>query len=488
MSPTRPTAPKRKKPKPRAGVRDRLTHQSEIETFQRRWPGFRQQSIEHQLALIRAMRHAITRARRHKADPDAFHYHYKEIENDFGRGEFEALNELLRMFEISPNWSLANGETRRYWLTPNAERILLDSLGSKRRGRLGKLLDSSGRTVTTLPEAVAAKDVNGITAKVWRGESVPRLVPVSMLVLNRVVAKMASDRGDLFMPAEPQALHDRWLAAADLRKMATTSVAGRGLVAHRYQETGTGRLSAIGPTNLQSAPRTVRKAALEGFWDYDFDNCHYTIIEDMAARYGCICPVIRYYLDNKQAVRDTIANDIGAEIKQVKRGLIAVIYGARASASHYVALYEAMGNSKGRTRRLLRHPLFIALHRDVKVARNAILSGWPVRRRRLINEAGKGVSVDAKKEQRMAHLAQGAEAIILRTALRQYSDKIVLLVHDGFVTTEPVDTALIEDAVLAETGYVMKLTGERIVMPADFDVSKTESALFVRLHNHLHPI
>ena len=77
----------------------------------------------------------------------------------------------------------------------------------------------------------------------------------------------------------------------------------------------------------------------------------------------------------------------------VKRALIAVIYGARASASRYVALYEAMGDNKERTRRLLRHPLFIELHRDVKAARNAILSGWPVRRRRLINEAGKGIRV-----------------------------------------------------------------------------------------------
>ena len=419
------------------------------------------------------MRHAFTRKRQHKSDPDSFWWHHAEIEKDFGREGFDALNTLLRMFEVSSNWSVKDGETRRYRLTPDAERIWFDTLGAKRRGRLGILLDARGRAVTKQPEAVAAKDVNGASAKVWPGEPVPRLVPVSIPALDMVVEKMACNNGDLFMRAEPQDLQDRWLVAADLRKMATTSVAGRGFVAHRYQETGTGRLSAMGHANLQSAPRTVRKAALTGLWDYDFENCHYAIIEQMAERYGRSCPAIRHYLDNKQAVRAGIAADIGVEIGQVKRALIAVIYGARASASRYVALYEAMGNSKERTRRLLRHPLFIDLHRDVKAAGNAILSGWPVRRRRLINEAEKGISVEAKKEQCMAHLAQGAEAIILRAALRQYPDKIVLLVHDGFVTTEPVDEATIERAVLAETGYVMKLAGERIVMPADFDVSKT---------------
>ena len=61
----------------------------------------------------------------------------------------------------------------------------------------------------------------------------------------------------------------------------------------------------------------------------------------------------------------------------------------------------------------------------------------------------------------MAHLTQGAEAIILRAALRLCPDKIVLLVHDGFVTTEAIDTTTIEDTVCAETGYVMRLAGER---------------------------
>ena len=455
------------------GVREKLTHKSDLKAFHRRFPGFRRQNVKTQLALIRTLRYAFDRARRHKGDPDCFWCHHSELEDEFGRGGFEAINSLLKMFEVSSNWSVQKGETRRYRITADAERIWLDSLSTKRRGQLGVLLDAENRAVTTLPAVLAAKDVNGVTAKVWKRAPIPRLVPVDLDVLDSLVLKMASATGDLFIQAEPMALHERWLAAADLRKMATTSVAGRGFVAHRYQETGTGRLSAMGHTNLQSAPRTVRKAALAGLWDYDFENCHYAIIHQMAIRYGCTCQAIRHYLNNKQTVRATIATDIGAEIGQVKRALIAVIYGARASASRYVALYEAMGDNKERTRRLLRHPLFIDLHRDVKAARNAILSGWPVRRRRLINEAGKGISVDARKEQRMAHLAQGAEAIILRAALRQYSDKIVLLVHDGFVTTEPVDEATIERAVLAETGYVMKLAGERIVMPADFDVSKT---------------
>jgi len=459
--------------KSKAGVRDKLTHKSDLEAFRSRWPGFGKQNQNIQRALLRGIKHAFNPARQHKADQDFFWWHYPEIEKDFRRGKFDEINDQLRIFEVSANYSMKDGETRRYRLTPDAERIYLDTLDTKRRGQLGKLLDANGDVVRTLPGPVAAKDVNGNTAKVWPGEPVPRLVPVQIEVVDRLVENLANPSGDLFFQASDSSRRERTVAAGEIRKMATTSVAGRGFVAHRYQEAGTGRLTAIGSANLQNTPRTVRKAALIGLWDYDFENCHYAIFQQMAARYGCGCPTIKHYLANKRTVREDIAADIGVEIKRVKRALIAVIYGARATESRYAALYKEMGYDSGRTRSLLQHPLFIGLHRDVKIARNAILSSWPVRRRRLINEAGKGISIDARKEQRMAHLLQGAEAIILRAALRQYSDKIVLLVHDGFVTTEAIDEAVIESVVEDETGYRMQLAGERIVMPPDFDISKT---------------
>ena len=333
------------------------------------------------------MRRAFDPTRQHKADPERFWWHYKEIEKEFGRGKFDAINDRLRLFAVSKGWSINDSETRRFKLTPNAERLFLDMLNTKRRGRLGVLLDAKGRVVQTLPRAVVAKDVNGTTAKVWRGEPVPRLVPVFLNELDKLVEKMADSRQeDLFIPVALSSMQRRLIAAANLRKMATTSLAGHGFIAHRYQETRTGRLSAVG-TNLQSAPRTVRKAALSGLWDYDFENCHYAIVEQMAARYGCDCPSIQHYLTNKRSVRESIATDIDAEIGQVKRALIAVIYGARASDSRFVALHEAMGDDRQRTRRLLKHPLFVALHREVKAATVVILARWPVRRKRLIQRS-----------------------------------------------------------------------------------------------------
>ena len=101
-----------------------------------------------------------------------------------------------------------------------------------------------------------------------------------------------------------------------------------------------------------------------------------------------------------------------------------------------------------------------------------ILKAWPKRRTTLLNDIGKPVSLKAKPEVRMAHIIQGIEAMAIRSAIGLYPDEIVLLMHDGFVTTRQIDAEAVERRIFAETGYRLELAGGVIELPADLEFAK----------------
>lgn len=473
MRPKRPTEPKRKKAKPR--TRSSLFRKSLLDTFRKRWPNFRQADITTQLQLLKWIMRAFTQQRQHRSDPQAISIHHRELERDFGRGKFVQINALLKLFEVDTHYFSGKGktaskrrETRRYWLSPDAERIYFEEQSRTSRRNLVALIDGNGRKVRTLPAAVDSLDSQGKKATFWIKEPLPtNLVPVDIGALGKLKAQLPAP--DLYKAQDSKKEDYRLKYLGEVRRLAMTAPAGRGFMAHRYQEASTGRLSAT-DINLQSAPRAVRKAALSGLWDYDFQNCHYSILEQMAARYGLTCPAIAHYMANKEAVRQRLVADIGITLDQVKEALISIIYGARPQESRYVALYKTLNKDFGKLRSLIRHKAYKALSRDVRAATRPILAGWPAKRSRLVNEAGKAISTAVPKDRRMAHLLQGAEACILRAAFRLYPDKIVLLVHDGFVSTGQLDVGLLEAEVFRTTGYRMRLEEDRMAVGAGYDL------------------
>lgn len=52
---------------------------------------------------------------------------------------------------------------------------------------------------------------------------------------------------------------------------------------------------------------------------------------------------------------------------------------------------------------------------------------------------GKAIGLKAPGNIRLAHIIQGIEAKALRASIRLYSDEVVLLMHDGFVSKRALD-------------------------------------------------
>mgnify|MGYP003377409243 CR=1 FL=1 len=435
---------------------------------------------------------------------------YKELERGFGRNGFKAMNTALGIFEVSSNWHWRGGRpqkqnaTKGYRLMPLVQELKAKYL-KPRLDRMEKLIYLDGkdefRPLKSVPNPIAAKegdDELGVTATAWRNAKPFNKIPVDLNLLKELYEYLTRMRkpenlsqDDLFLRSEAEDIERRIEWVGQLIRLAQTDVAGRGFIIHRYAEYKTGRLYATG-VSLQTAPRIIRKAALHGLYDYDIENCHFDIFEQLASRFGYQAQAIRHYLNHKDEVREGIASRVGIKVKQGKMALLALMFGARDTGWHETAIPRELGKDKARelypagperkraagligrdkSHELFADREFAAIAKDVQAGRDVILKAWPKRRTTLINDMGKPVNLKAKPEVRMAHIIQGIEAKAIRAAIGLYPDDIVLLMHDGFVTTRQIDAQAVERRIFDETTFRLRLSGGVIELPADLEFAK----------------
>lgn len=444
-------------------------------------PGLAAEKEAHQWFIAQMVWHDGIRHRRHLHFEGAMSYTHQELTQRFGRGGFAEVNGRLGLFEVSPNYSMANGYTRGYWLSKKGQR-LHDAYLRRHWRKATELLRLSGnelQVARTLPQAISSTGTDGRplskdSAKQWRAARHLNLTPVNIEGLKRLRRWLECrlddiDTGrvqpDMFMPLKPERVAYIHAYTVKVLRLATTNLAGVNHINHRYVMASSGRLFAKN-ISLQNAPTVVKQAALEGLWEYDFSNCHFSIVSQMAAQFGYECEAIEHYLHNKKATRRAIAAQAGISEEDAKGCLLAVLYGAKAGTNaEFNAIPEAIGEEAAR--RLYKVPEFTAIKDDIQKARATILEKWPrTSNGRLLNAFGKAITVKKPAEIRLAHLVQGAEAKALSIALSLYPHHIVLLQHDGFAATTRLDTRDIEDAVEAELGYRLVLEEEQIQVDA----------------------
>lgn len=493
------------KPKPK---RNTFTPELLVKQLARDVPGFKVEEPQVQAALASMVWIGATKHRQHTAHDGYMSFHHHELAAAFG-GQFKQINARLGFLEVKKKddgedawrWS-GDGKatdvyTKGYRFSP-AVQASRDKFLAKRAERLTRLLDASGKPFGTPPKAVASQDMAGVTTARWRAINAAgslSLVPVNIEYLRLVQRDLNKKIStwertghaprDLWMESPSlDYLLDLRDKAAQVIRMAHTDVAGLGRVMHRYVESDSGRLYALGGASLQNAPKFIRKAALAGLWDFDVENCHFAILAQMARPAGFQCVAIEHYMAHKEAVRVEIAEAVGISTEQTKTCLLAVMYGARTTTWHENAIPKAIGADAAA--RLAELPLFANIATDVKLARAAILSHTkPNRQGGLVNAFGKSIkAAQYSPEQRLAHLVQGVEALALEACTEPHPDAIVLVQHDGFTATKRLDVAELELAISTATGYALTLKAklvqpdlaEQLNKAAEHEFSKVRSA------------
>ena len=451
--------------------RNRIVPKDFVAKLKRGIKGYSKLSAKHRVCLAYYILNSGTWWSQHK-NPEWDDYmtiHYRELEKKFGRGGFAVINGELNIFEVTPNWNAKKKQTRGYRLREDVQEIKTKYLSPRKRNTT-EFNGLDGRAIRSVPQSVAAKDAAGRTS-VWNKARPPKIVPIDVELLTNLwhdMEKRVKGKTDLYVQGDAEDYRYKADSLGLLLRMANTDIAGRGYLMQRYEESNSGRLYATG-INLQNTPRAIRKAALNGLYEYDMENCHYTLFCQLAARNSYEAKSITHYLENKVEVREQLSRELGLEIDQVKTCLLSILYGARVNTWYKNAIPREIGQEKAGL--LYNHPLFKGIHKDIKEGRLEILDRWPINNRGFLkNDLGKPISSLESRAQILAHLLQGIEAKALRTVVQDIPDNVLVLMHDGFVTRKRINKKDMAQKISEATGFKLELSGgEKIALPADLN-------------------
>ena len=242
----------------------------------------------------------------------------------------------------------------------------------------------------------------------------------------------------------------------------------KGFVIHQsYEETTSGRLMAQGILNLQTCHREVRKACLPGHYDYDVECCHYALLASLAKRQEFSTPCIDAYINDKNKLRREVQMASGGSYEDAKRIITALIYGAPLTASPQGSIADLVGVSGAD--RLCRLQSLSDLYAELKATRNQVMEAHRQeieRTGRITNAAGRRIPAKGMRpSQLLSHVLTGEESEVLKAAIAYASTNIVLLAHDGFVATEPLNRAELVSRIKNHTGHDLSIS-EDIFPPA----------------------
>lgn len=437
-------------------------------------PHFANLSDEIQRVLAEMIWSSVEKRKQHTVHENAVSISYLELDRKFSRSRFRHMNEELQLFErLSESYRIkgGTGHTAGWRLLPDIAEAVDQALDAVARNSV-QLKYEDGRRVLKAPAPLPAKDMNNQTIKGWAGAKQLQHPHVDVVGLRRLLKylekKMTSPVEDLFYYMTNDGYLRRLSAIRRLIALASTDIAP-GQVIHAYEQINSGRIYAQGP-NLQNSPRVLKEVALYGMWEYDIANCHYAVFQQMASVVGVGTPCIAAYLANKKATRQNIADRVGINYEDAKECLLMVMYGAPANPFPDNAIPSAIGEDAAK--RLFADPVFMGIADEIKRGRTAILAAQAV----LTGQGGKqvikntknlSIAADAPAAERLAHLIQGVEALMLDTMTTVHADAVALMQHDGFASTRRLDRAQLCRLVFERTGYDIELEETQIYTSAD---------------------
>ncbi len=424
-------------------------------------------------AFIQTIREFDSSHRGHAGDPTAISIPYQTLRARFGRRGFEAANDAADgLIVVSNNWHLNKHLTRRF--NPSDE--LAEFFANEDidiEGRHPLLFHGSPLTRPP-PSPILSRDINGrnVSLKINLG-GMSWQVPINVDSLQWLISVLEEWRAHL-VTGGPRPGHlnkeiserleqnginnalawiDRcWRSSRHLLQLVHTSTLEIGNLPQVYCEHAMGRLYIQG-VSLQTVPSIVRRAATDGYWEYDLSNCHFAILQQLAKKKGLPCDRMREYLNNKEPIRGDLARKCEVPVKKVKQALIALVYGTNPNNRQSVLARSDNLTEEGR-QVFAADPFVRGLYQEMKPVKEYALSIWRGRGG-LSNAVGKRPE-KGSRDSMVAHVLQGYEAQMLRAVLPHVRD-LVVAQHDGFTCVTRHDTALFQRELSRLTGFNMRM-------------------------------
>jgi hypothetical protein len=415
--------------------------------------------------------------RRHHANPQYFIIPSEERERLFNK-RFDELYDQSGLFQRGLSFDFRRGQAAGFSLSLLAQLAHDEYLNADPDLAPVDWFAGDGTIGRSLPATIASRDIDGDQVKVWRGTELPNAVQIDVDALqHRIIEYRALIPTLVSSKDKAHALRRLRQCVRALRESHTTAT-DPGFLPHHYREVSTGRLAAIG-LNGQSMAREVRAVAFGGYYDYDIENCHFAITAQICEKFGIPHDRIKEYIGDKLAFRDPISARYLLTDDEVKKCILARLYGATDSLYYRSAIPSLIGVAE--TKQLLADPWFAALSDEIECIMAAVIDAWGLGAGGLIiNEARKGIAPTENPAKIFAHILQGVEGKMLSAVCRAFPTDIVVPVHDGFISRSRLDARQIEQIIKSNTGYDMRIA-ERILGPTDvrehYKVLSTDDAL-----------
>jgi len=226
-----------------------------------------------------------------------------------------------------------------------------------------------------------------------------------------------------------------------------------------YTEVSTGRYTAKEAV-LQGYHKSVRYAALKGYYEYDLEAAHQNLLIQLLDQQGNSFPelaVVREYVAKKKQVRERLAKELITSVDIVKEIIQELTYGAQLNRSPKQSVYKTCKGDKYLLDRVCNNDWLKQLHTTFKLAYKYLVG----ENKETANAVGIAFERDGEARE-LAHILQGYERLILDVLIAHSKpNDIALLVHDCVVYYTPQEPEQLSAIVEKETGFKLQFSEKR---------------------------
>jgi len=419
---------------------------------------------------------------------------YKTLQNWFGRDYHKTTDILL---DYTEDWS-HNDKITRGWKLNERCRIVFDEyfIREVRQKETNKLLGLDGRVLKTWPRQGIITSTNRDGRRLRKEEKMEHNINNTTSVnFNNIqrcidVIREIKDTGKIgsenlnkytkpFLSKEMnvEKLTEIRNSLTDLRDIADSEALPKGKVYQIYYQGDSGRLYTTGNTSIQQMNNIIRPIVMGGlgYWDYDVENCHFTLMKHIAEYYGYKkLDSVEDYIANKSKIRDRLMKLLVEEKYIIKKILLSILYGSSKGIRKGNAVTDLIGRNK---QEILNGDTFIdGLYNDIKGLTEFIINKTHddkhkhpylklygknklyyenILRKKIyvVGEGGK----KTPNRNILAHILQGLEFKIIDVMMSKVGQDMKVLIHDGFILQRFVEHKELTEIVKEKLGIELKL-------------------------------